>query len=87
MLKIKELNWYLCLAMLHTYQISIFGSSEIQVQIIREGSYYVALCPELNLSSYGDSASDAKEAFNEVLQAWLEDAHITDAEALNDFKL
>lgn len=46
----------------------------LNVLVFQEGDYYVAYCPSLNLSSYGDSIDDAKAGFDEVMEAYLEDS-------------
>jgi predicted RNase H-like HicB family nuclease len=45
----------------------------VEVRIFREGDVYVALCPELELSSFGDDIESAKESFKEALAAFLEE--------------
>ena len=46
---------------------------QLNVLVFQQGDYYVALCPSLNLSSYGDTIEDAKEGFDEVMETYLED--------------
>ena len=45
----------------------------VEVRIFREGDVYVALCPELELSSFGEDIESAKESFKEALAAFLEE--------------
>lgn len=45
----------------------------LDVLLIKEGDYIVSFCPALNLSSFGDSEEDAKEAFDEALTIFLND--------------
>jgi predicted RNase H-like HicB family nuclease len=45
----------------------------VEVRIFREGDVYVALCPELEISSFGDDIESAKESFKEALAAFLEE--------------
>lgn len=45
----------------------------LDVLLIKEGDYIVSYCPALNLSSFGDSEQDAKEAFDEALTIFLHD--------------
>lgn len=42
--------------------------------IEREGNGYVALCPELDISSQGDSSEDARENLRETLELFFETA-------------
>jgi len=42
--------------------------------IEREGDGYVALCPELDLASQGDSVAEAKENLQEALELFFEAA-------------
>jgi len=46
-------------------------SVEVDVVLIRDGDYYVALCPSLNVSSYGQSREEAKTAFGEVFKIFI----------------
>lgn len=46
---------------------------QLNVLVFQEGDYYVAFCPSLNLSSYGDSIDDAKVGFDEVMTSYLEE--------------
>ncbi|UOR06226.1 hypothetical protein MUN82_03820 [Hymenobacter aerilatus] len=46
---------------------------QIEAFILKEGKHYVAYCPALELSSYGSSPEDAKEAFGEAIEIFLED--------------
>ncbi len=46
---------------------------QLNVLVFQEGLYFVAFCPSLNLSSYGDSIEEAKIGFDEVMNAYLED--------------
>jgi predicted RNase H-like HicB family nuclease len=40
--------------------------------IEREGDGYVALCPELDIASQGDSVQEARENLQEALQLFFE---------------
>ena len=42
--------------------------------IEREGSGYVALCPELDVASQGDSVEQARENLQEALELFFETA-------------
>ncbi len=42
--------------------------------IEREGEGYVALCPELDLASQGDSIQEARENLREALELFFESA-------------
>ncbi len=41
---------------------------QVDVLLVKEGEFFVAFCPSLNISSYGDTDKDAKKAFDEALQ-------------------
>jgi len=49
---------------------------EVEVQlsllVYKQGDYYMALCPSLDLSSYGDSVEDALVGFEGAMQIYLE---------------
>ena len=41
-------------------------------EIFQEGDVYVGLCPELNVSSFGEDIEDAKRSLHEALEAFIE---------------
>ncbi|MBI3319563.1 MAG: type II toxin-antitoxin system HicB family antitoxin [Candidatus Omnitrophica bacterium] len=45
----------------------------IRAEIFREGRQYVALCPELNVSSFGDSIDEARRSLQEAVSLFLEE--------------
>lgn len=45
----------------------------LRVDIFKEGDAYVALSPELNVSSFGDTIDDAKISFREAVEAFIEE--------------
>ena len=45
----------------------------LEIKVFKEGDVYVALCPELNVSSFGDDIESAKESLREALEAFLEE--------------
>lgn len=45
----------------------------LEINVFKEGGVYVALCPELNVSSFGDDIESAKESLREALEAFLEE--------------
>jgi hypothetical protein len=45
----------------------------LPVVIFQEGDQFVSYCPALELSSYGDSEQDAKEAFDEAVDIFIEE--------------
>lgn len=44
-----------------------------RVEIFKEGDLYVALSPELNVSSFGETVEEAKKSIKEALEAFLEE--------------
>lgn len=46
---------------------------KLEVQIFKQGGYFIAYAPALELSSYGNSEEDAKLAFEDALEIFLED--------------
>jgi len=50
--------------------------SQVQMTAIieREGDGYVALCPELDVASQGDSIEDARKNLQEAVELFLETA-------------
>jgi predicted RNase H-like HicB family nuclease len=45
----------------------------LKVNVFKEGDVYVALCPMLNVSSFGDDIEHAKNSLKEALEAFLEE--------------
>ena len=46
---------------------------EYRIEVFEEEGQYVALCPELNVSSFGDSVDEAKRALQEAVELFLEE--------------
>lgn len=51
----------------------MFNRIKIRVEIFKEDNRYVSFCPELNVSSYGDTPEDAKESLKEAVSLFLEE--------------
>jgi len=47
----------------------------VQVVLFQEDGIWVAYCPALELSSYGDDENDAKGAFGEAMQIFLSETN------------
>lgn len=45
----------------------------LEIKVFKEGDVYVALCPELNVSSFGDDIESATVSLREALEAFLEE--------------
>jgi predicted RNase H-like HicB family nuclease len=45
----------------------------LEINVFKERNVYVALCPELNVSSFGDDIESAKESLRVALEAFLEE--------------
>jgi predicted RNase H-like HicB family nuclease len=45
----------------------------IRAEIFKEGRQYVAICPELNVSSFGDSVKEARCSLQEAVSLFLEE--------------
>lgn len=46
---------------------------EYRMEVFKEEGQYVALCPELNVSSFGDSVEEAKRSLKEAIELFLEE--------------
>src|SRR4051812_15766781 len=44
----------------------------VSLLVFQQGDYYVAYCPSLELSSYGNSVEDAREGFDDAMNIYLE---------------
>lgn len=45
----------------------------VRVEIFKEGDAYVALSPELNVSSFGETVDEAKKSLKEAVGAFMEE--------------
>jgi hypothetical protein len=45
----------------------------LKVFLVRDGDYFVAYCPALELSSYDTTENGAKKSFDEALRIFVED--------------
>jgi len=45
----------------------------LRIEIFKEGDAYVALSPELNVSSFGDTIEDAKKSVKEAIVAFIDE--------------
>ena len=43
-----------------------------RMEIFKEGNQYVSLCPELNVSSFGDTEKEAESALREAISLFME---------------
>ena len=46
---------------------------KFHAEIFREGDLYVELCPELNISSFGETIKEAKKSLHEAVGAFVEE--------------
>lgn len=64
---------------------------DFRIEIFKEGNQYVAIAPELNVSSFGDNPDKARESLKEAVELFLEECQRmgTLKEVLNEsgFKL
>ncbi len=44
-----------------------------RVEVFREGDLYVGLCPDLDVSSFGETIEEAKNSLREALEAFVEE--------------
>ena len=47
----------------------------IRAEGFKEGDQYVAICPELNVSSFGGTAPEAVRSLQEAVSLFLEECH------------
>jgi len=46
---------------------------QVEVNLKKEGDYIIANCPALSLSSFGKTEEEARAAFSEALETFMED--------------
>lgn len=44
-----------------------------RVEIFKDGDTYVSLCPELGVSSFGDTKSEARKSLKEAVELFIEE--------------
>jgi len=44
-----------------------------RAEIFREGGVYVGLCPELSVSSFGETVEEARNSLQEAVEAFVEE--------------
>jgi hypothetical protein len=47
----------------------------LEVQLYKEDKYFIAFCPALNLSAYGNTEVKAKKAFEIEMNIFIEETH------------
>ena len=47
----------------------------VEVIIVKEDEYFVAYCPSLELSAYGDSKESALRSFDKEVKIFLDETH------------
>ncbi len=45
----------------------------VKIEVFKEGEVYVALSPDLNVSSFGETIEDAKRSVKEAVEAFIEE--------------
>jgi predicted RNase H-like HicB family nuclease len=45
----------------------------VRIELFKEGDVYVALSPELNVSSFGDTIEDAKASLRQAIEVFVEE--------------
>ena len=45
----------------------------VRAEIFREGDLYVGVCPDLDVSSFGETIEEARHSLREALEAFLEE--------------
>lgn len=44
-----------------------------QAEVFKEGDVYVSMCPDLNVSSFGDTIEEAKKCLLEAVEGFIEE--------------
>ena len=45
----------------------------VRAEIFREGDLYVGVCPDLDVSSFGETVEEARRSLREALEAFIEE--------------
>ena len=62
--------------MVHKKILQATGALELSAVVRREDGLYVALCPELDVTSQGKSVEEALRNLKEALELYLEDEDV-----------
>ena len=55
--------------------MAVVDHIRMRAEVFQEDDQYVAVCPELNVSSFGDSSSEAVRSLQEAVSLFLEECH------------
>jgi len=58
----------------------------VRAEVFREGNLYVGICPDLDVSSFGETVEEARLSLREALEAFIEECEVmgTLAEVLEE---
>jgi predicted RNase H-like HicB family nuclease len=48
----------------------------VRAEVYREGDLYVGVCPELDVSSFGETVDEARRSLREALEAFIEECEV-----------
>jgi predicted RNase H-like HicB family nuclease len=48
---------------------------KLRIEIFKESEQYVGLCPELNVSSFGDTEEEAEKSIKEAISLFIEECN------------
>jgi predicted RNase H-like HicB family nuclease len=51
---------------------------QLKLEIFQEGDLYVGICSALNVSSFGESVTEAKQSIQEAVKAFIEECNKMD---------
>lgn len=54
----------------------MIGKIEVRIEILQEGDLYVGICPDLDVSSFGESIEKARQSLQKALEAFLEECEV-----------
>ncbi len=54
----------------------MIGKIEVRIEIIQDGDLYVGICPDLDVSSFGETIEEAKQSLQEALAAFFEECEV-----------
>jgi len=45
----------------------------LRIEIVREGDLFVGICPDLQISSFGETIEEARKSVREAVEAFIEE--------------
>lgn len=58
------------------FKKAVIGKIEVRIEILQEGDLYIGICPDLNVSSFGETIEEARQSVQEALEAFFQECEV-----------